>query len=127
MGRKPSPNQTEAQKQHASRIKQWYSDHPSRTAEYRKAYKESGMLAKVNRNCHFKASYGIDLEQYNVMFQKQQGYCKICGKHQSQFKRRLAVDHDHATGKVRGLLCCRCNWAVGVYEVMKEKIEEYLL
>jgi hypothetical protein len=40
---------------------------------------------------------------------KQQQCCAICKKHESEFKKRLAVDHNHKTSKVRGLLCYRCN------------------
>lgn len=39
----------------------------------------------------------------------QNGRCGVCGKSESEFKRRLAVDHNHKTGQVRGLLCYRCN------------------
>jgi len=42
-------------------------------------------------------------------FEKQKGCCAICGKHQSLFKRRLALDHNHKTGQLRGLLCFYCN------------------
>ena len=57
--------------------------------------------------------YGIDLDDYNAMFKKQRGRCTICNRHQSEFSRRLNVDHDHKTGKVRSLLCARCNKALG--------------
>jgi len=55
--------------------------------------------------------------------------CAICKKHESNFKKRLAVDHNHKTGKVRGLLCYRCNkFRVGrlIIETAKEVLE-YLL
>lgn len=42
-------------------------------------------------------------------FKKQKGRCAICGKHQSQFKRRLNLDHSHKSGQLRGLLCYFCN------------------
>ena len=42
-------------------------------------------------------------------FKKQDGKCAICGKHQSLFKRRLCLDHNHKTGQLRGLLCFYCN------------------
>lgn len=42
-------------------------------------------------------------------FRKQNGCCAICGKHQNQFKKRLALDHNHKSLKLRGLLCFYCN------------------
>ena len=55
--------------------------------------------------------------------------CAICTKHESQFINRLAVDHNHATGKVRGLLCYRCNkFRVGRNTIeTAEEILNYLL
>lgn len=52
-----------------------------------------------------KRLYGITPEQYDELFEKQNGCCAVCGRHQREFKTRLAVDHDHATGEIRGLLC----------------------
>jgi hypothetical protein len=43
------------------------------------------------------------------LFKKQKGRCAICGKSQSDFKRRLNLDHNHKTGQIRGLLCYYCN------------------
>lgn len=43
------------------------------------------------------------------LFEKQEGRCGVCGKHESGFKMRLSVDHNHKTGQVRGLLCYYCN------------------
>ena len=53
---------------------------------------------------------------YDRLYQIQQGKCAICKKHSTEFKRNLAVDHDHKTGKIRGLLCYRCNAILGHYE-----------
>lgn len=52
-------------------------------------------------------TYGIDSEMYQKIFDYQNGVCFICLS--KSVKRRLAVDHDHKTGEVRGLLCRRCN------------------
>lgn len=57
--------------------------------------------------------YGLTLEDYNLMFEEQNGCCKICKRHQIEFKRRLHVDHCHKTGNIRGLLCHNCNLALG--------------
>jgi len=61
------------------------------------------------KNSKLKSRYGISLENYNQMFGEQNGRCKICKKEQ----KTLRVDHDHATGKIRGLLCHKCNILLG--------------
>lgn len=63
---------------------------------------------------------------YDRAYQMQQGCCKICRRHSTEFKNKLSADHDHTTGIFRGLLCVRCNLAVGVYENKKRQIEIYL-
>ena len=50
---------------------------------------------------------------YNEMFNEQNGCCAMCGRHQSELKRRLDVDHNHISGKTRGLLCWKCNTGIG--------------
>lgn len=58
--------------------------------------------------------YGVTLEEYAAMLAAQGGGCAICGAKQK--KRRLAVDHDHETGEVRGLLCSPCNTGLGQFK-----------
>ena len=60
-----------------------------------------------------RKKYGITPEQYYVMFEAQNGNCAICGINQSQFVKKLYVDHSHKTGKVRGILCVNCNMLIG--------------
>ncbi|KKN26953.1 hypothetical protein LCGC14_0869490 [marine sediment metagenome] len=48
------------------------------------------------------------------MFSTQNGECAICGTHSSELDQALSVDHDHSTGKVRGLLCNSCNLMLGL-------------
>ncbi len=67
-----------------------------------------------NKNKYLKATYGISLVEYNTMFENQQGCCAICGTHQIEFSRSLSVDHCHATGKIRKLLCGHCNTLLGM-------------
>lgn len=59
-----------------------------------------------------KYFYGISLQEYNKIFENQNGCCAICGEPQKQQK-ALAVDHNHITGKIRGLLCPNCNRGIG--------------
>jgi hypothetical protein len=68
-----------------------------------------------SRDHHLKTMYGITQEDYNIMFEKQDGCCAICKKHQTEVSRALSVDHCHETGKVRGLLCHTCNSAIGKF------------
>jgi len=61
-----------------------------------------------------KKRYGLTLAQYNDMLASQGGVCAIC-RRQCESGRNLAVDHDHRTGEVRGLLCRLCNQAIGQF------------
>jgi hypothetical protein len=56
--------------------------------------------------------FGITLAEYNQMLVQQNGGCAICNRLPG--KRRVAVDHDHETGIVRGLLCTQCNQMLGL-------------
>lgn len=59
--------------------------------------------------------FGITVEKYEEMFKKQEGKCLICKRPPSGRFKRLAVDHCHKTGEIRGLLCSRCNRAIGYF------------
>lgn len=63
----------------------------------------------------FKAQYGISVYEYEEMFFGQDGKCAICGDEEKNGK-LLATDHDHKTGKVRGLLCFKCNSGIGQFK-----------
>jgi len=76
----------------------------------------------IARKFQLKYKFGLTLEDYNSMFDEQQGKCAVCGRHQSELKLSLAVDHNHETGKVRGLLCSGCNTALGMLRENKNSI-----
>jgi hypothetical protein len=65
------------------------------------------------RKKDFREVYRMTLEDYYVMLAQQDGACAICGR---KPKERLVVDHCHATGNVRGLLCAKCNTGLGFYQ-----------
>jgi|SRR6266404_1747349 len=75
-----------------------------------------------------KTRYGLTKKQYDELFAKQEGRCFLCGKHQSELKTRLAVDHDHQSFEVRSLLCGYCNLrVVGRLRIdTVQKVYEYL-
>ena len=76
-----------------------------------------------DRKYRFKSCYGITPKDWGKMFTKQNGYCALCGKCQSELTRCLDVDHNHLTGKVRGLLCSECNTGLGKFRVDEKGIE----
>lgn len=71
-----------------------------------------------------KSRFNLSWDEYQRMFEEQEGCCAICGRHESEFKFRLGVDHDHrcCPGKkscgrcIRGLLCQPCNAALGGFQ-----------
>jgi hypothetical protein len=68
------------------------------------------------KNKNLITQYGINLKEYNDFKVFCDYKCSICGCHESKYSRQLAVDHDHKTGTVRGLLCIKCNKGLGLFE-----------
>jgi hypothetical protein len=86
-----------------------------------------------NRRGHLKARFGITPETYVAMLDAQDGVCAICRRPETRIVRgcvsALAVDHNHTTGQIRGLLCFRCNSGIGALGDDPENIDraaEYL-
>jgi hypothetical protein len=71
---------------------------------------------ELYQNQELKKHYGITVTQYKQMLADQGGGCKICGSRTGIGKRKLAVDHDHKTGQVRGVLCNLCNRGLGAFK-----------
>jgi hypothetical protein len=97
--------------------------------ESQKKYRDNNKDKRKNGMLLWR--FNITLEEYQVLFESQGGVCKICSnpetakKNKSEELRMLAVDHDHDTGKVRGLLCSRCNTQLGHYEKTKPRAQEF--
>ena len=101
-------------------FQQYYIKHQdkikARSARRRKADPNRAEDARLRR------MFGISLQEYNEMLVQQDGVCAICRKPESVWWRKkgqpkkFSVDHDHATGRVRGLLCQKCNSILGYAE-----------
>ena len=96
--------------------RQWARDNKDKINTYARAYRarHPQQVRDYVRKLEYKNDFGITLADYDRMFENQKGFCAICQRHQSCFSRRLAVDHDHITGKIRGLLCDPCNRGMGM-------------
>lgn len=94
-----------------------------RHVEYRNANKallaEKQKQWRDNNKSHIRAikrksKFGINKEEQDAMLESQNHCCAICNKHESKCRRVLAIDHDHRTNKIRGLLCDNCNRCLGL-------------
>jgi Autographiviridae endonuclease VII len=95
----------------AERLRKWRRDNPEKNRESQKKYAAANrekVLLKMKRG-DLRRNYGLSLEEYNEMVKAQDGKCLICGDSGT-----LNVDHSHKDGKVRGLLCSRCNTSLGL-------------
>lgn len=87
--------------------------HKNRQKEIKKSSTYNKKNPDIVKNAALKRKYGITLEQYLDIYRRQNGLCQICKNHSDTFEDDLVVDHNHTTGKVRGLLCHGCNLSLG--------------
>ena len=91
--------------------KAWEEKNKENIRARKKIYRENNKDKMRNRD--LKRNFGISLHEYDLMLTEQKGKCACCGTHQNELTRNLAVDHDHDTGLIRGLLCHICNTGIG--------------
>lgn len=96
-------------------ILSWKKGNRKRAERWRKTNPEAYRAVSLRRDLK---KFGLNEGDYNALLVKQDYKCAICGRADSGSKRtrRLAVDHDHSTGVVRGLLCDNCNRAIGLFK-----------
>lgn len=123
----------------SERTKEWQQKNHEQYLAYLKEYRKKNKvklrlarravaLANPDRELGWKLKkYGITVEDYRSMLASQSGVCAICGGpptgNHSQ-NRPYHVDHDHLTGKVRGLLCTNCNILIGQAKESPERLEK---
>ena len=121
---------------------EWVKKNPGYDKRKRKRYPEYHKASYARRkqrdpngiiNDALKTNYGITLQQYNEMWDKQGGFCALHKGPETAIRlgklTALAVDHDPKTGRVRGLLCSKCNQAlrpIDEYPGWLEAAKEYV-
>jgi hypothetical protein len=81
------------------------------------------------KNARLKKEFGISIDEYYKKLAKQKKVCAICSKSCSSGK-NLAVDHCHTSGRIRGLLCGKCNLGLGLFKddvILLDTAKKYLL
>ncbi|HEY9181280.1 MAG TPA: endonuclease domain-containing protein [Candidatus Baltobacteraceae bacterium] len=101
----------------------------------REYYHKSAQRREKQRRWTIERKYGISMDRVEILFQQQRESCAICRKHwtacekskhsryDAVFLQYLYVDHCHASGKVRGLLCNKCNSAIAMFDERLERLD----
>lgn len=84
------------------------------------------MCKECDRDLSYRRLYGISLEDARIILEKQENKCALCGKSLELPSKNAHVDHDHITGKIRGILCMNCNMALGRLGESVEKVNRVL-
>lgn len=95
-----------------ARVREWQQANPGRVKAKHAEYRADGRKSISDRKSYLKRTYNLTVQEYDEMLAEQDGGCAICGR-PPRPDISLHVDHDHATGCIRGLLCFRCNNALG--------------
>ncbi len=108
--------------------KKYRQIHKPKMIKYMRKYCRTENGKFNQRKNHLKRTFGLTLKQYDQMSERQNGVCAICGNI-NKSGRRLYVDHNHKTGKIRGLLCHKCNTYLSALEDKKfaDSAKKYLL
>jgi hypothetical protein len=110
-----------------AKSRQYRLDHPDEHVAYNKAYwarnREKGAEQSrrwnaahpdYSRRRHWAKNYNLTPEQYQQILDSQGGVCAICSQVNTYSRYQLSVDHCHDTGRIRGLLCDKCNRGIGL-------------
>lgn len=117
-----------------AKYKEYYYANPEKikekvriNREYRKEYYDDPERKLKYRKRFIERKFNISYEVYDQLMHEQNGVCAICGNEETSSNAKyLAVDHDHNTGKIRGLLCSKCNRAIGLLQDNPDIVNEAL-
>lgn len=113
-------------------VKQYTAENKETVRKYKSDYYYANRedYIKKDRKRHLKVKYGVTQEWYEQQLEKQNGRCAVCGTEDpGKGLKHFHIDHNHATGEVRGLLCHSCNTGIGLFKEdinLIEKAIEYV-
>jgi hypothetical protein len=102
------------------RVRQWRIDNAERYLETQRRNKQTPEGRQRDRDGHLRRAHGITQADYEGMVEAQHGRCKICGRVP---RKSFHIDHDHVTGRIRGLLCSACNHALGLFAESPQRLQ----
>jgi hypothetical protein len=121
----PTPEYYQTHKQQTKeRVEKWRRENVIKYNAGLRTWRKDN--PEKSRALDLKRRFGISIAEYNEILEKQNGCCAICGIHQSKLNKSLFVDHNHKTGKIRGLLCFKCNISLGHLEDVLQNAVNYI-
>lgn len=112
----------------AAREKQWLAENPERrrATQMRNDARHKDRNVRSRRNAKLKGTHGITCSDFDRLLVDQKGGCAICAAPTAGVRNRthLFVDHDHRTGRVRGLLCNDCNLGLARFKDRPELLRQ---
>lgn len=93
-----------------ARVKQWQQENADRLNAYRREYNATPERKRKGRDAYYQRTYGISADEFDLLLEKQGGVCAICAGPDPKH-----LDHDHATGEIRGILCVNCYHGLGKF------------
>ena len=96
-------------------VKRWQAENRGRHLETQRVRRQRPEVKQRDRAGHLKRKYGMTLGQYDALLAAQGGGCAICHRPPNDVI-SLHVDHEHSSGRVRALLCVRCNNGLGLFD-----------
>jgi hypothetical protein len=94
-----------------ARVERWRN--PKRFSAYQAEYRKRPERKRAMRDLYYRRTHGLSADAVDEMLAAQGGVCAIC-KERPEVEARMHVDHDHRSGAIRGVLCSRCNHAIGL-------------
>jgi len=95
-------------------VKRWQKENPERLRAYQAEYRNRPERKRAMRDLYYRRTYGITADQVDEMLIVQGGGCAICGDKPARAA-SMHLDHEHAGGKVRAILCLSCNQGIGKF------------